>query len=164
MLFHGEEFAASTPFLYFADHEDPQMAKLVSEGRKREFAAFGFGDQVPDPEARDTFERSKLNWDEVDQGSHKDMLEWVRSLTHLRRRTPALNDGDKGHTKVQWSDDDCWLLMDRGAVQVLLNLGNKEARFDLPDGFHIELASREALNVVNGKLTVPPDTIAILSS
>jgi maltooligosyltrehalose trehalohydrolase len=164
MLFQGEEFAASTPFLYFADHEDPEMARLVSEGRKREFAAFGFGDQVADPEARETFERSKLNWNEVDQGSHKEMLEWVRSLVDLRRRTPALNDGDKGHTKVQWSEEDRWLLMHRGAVQVLLNLGKLEAHFDVPDGFHIELASREGLNAVNGKLAVPPDTIAILSS
>ena len=51
MLFMGEEFAASTPFLYFADHEDPEMAKLVAEGRKREFADFGFdGDAIPNPE------------------------------------------------------------------------------------------------------------------
>ncbi len=50
MLFMGEEYAASTPFLYFADHDDPDMAKLVAEGRKREFAAFGFdGDRDPQP-------------------------------------------------------------------------------------------------------------------
>ena len=86
LLFQGEEFAASTPFLYFADHEDAEMAKAVREGRKREFAAFGFGSRrVPDPEARETFERSKLNWEEVGEGGHTEMLEWYRALIRLRR-------------------------------------------------------------------------------
>lgn len=163
MLFQGEEFAASTPFLYFADHEDPDMARLVSEGRKKEFSAFGFGDQVPDPEAYETFTSSKLKWEEVEQGNHKEMLEWVRSLIHLRRNTPALNDGDRGRTKVRWNDEDRWLIMDRGAVRVVLNLGTNEAEFDLPAGFHIELSSREGLNAKDGRLMIPPDTIAILS-
>jgi maltooligosyltrehalose trehalohydrolase len=164
MLFQGEEYAASTPFLYFADHEDPEMARLVSEGRKREFAAFGFGDQVPDPEARDTFTRSKLNWEEIEQGSHSEMLDWVRALIHLRRTTPALNDGDKGHIKVRWSEEENWLVMDRGAIKVVLNLGTTEARFDLPVEFHLKLASLEGASAVDGKLRVPPDTIAIVSS
>ena len=50
MLFMGEEWATSSPFLYFADHEDKEMRRLVAEGRKKEFAAFGFGEDIPDPE------------------------------------------------------------------------------------------------------------------
>ena len=58
MLFMGEEFARSTPFLYFADHEDEEMRRLVAEGRKRDFAAFGWDQsQIPDPENPETFER-----------------------------------------------------------------------------------------------------------
>ena len=69
LIFQGEEFAASTPFQYFADHDDPEMAKAVSEGRRREFAAFGWDPEViPDPEKVETFERSKLKWDEVSGG------------------------------------------------------------------------------------------------
>jgi maltooligosyltrehalose trehalohydrolase len=164
MLFEGEEFAASTPFLYFADHEDPEMARLVSEGRKREFAAFGFSEKdVPDPEARETFERSRLNWQEADQGDHKEMLEWVRSLIQLRRTTPALNDGDRDHTHVRWSEEGQWLVMDRGdEVRVILNLGGKEVEFDDADGFLVRLASRDGVQLAGAKLTVPPDTIAIL--
>ncbi len=53
MIFQGEEFAASTPFLYFADHEDPEMARSVKEGRRGEFAAFGWNpEEIPDPEER----------------------------------------------------------------------------------------------------------------
>jgi maltooligosyltrehalose trehalohydrolase len=163
MLFEGEEFAASTPFLYFADHEDPDMAKLVSEGRKREFAAFGFDEQVPDPEAPDTFTRSKLKWNEIGEGSHKEMLDWVRALVRLRRNTPALNDGDLGHTTVQYSEEARWLAMDRRAVKVFLNLGSNPAQFDLPDSFHLELASRDGVYAGNGRVVVPPDAIAILS-
>jgi maltooligosyltrehalose trehalohydrolase len=74
----GEEFAASNPFLYFADHEDEEMAKKVSEGRKNDFAAFGFqGKEVPDPEDPKIFEDSKLNWNEVHEGRHGEMLEGV---------------------------------------------------------------------------------------
>ena len=66
MLFQGEEWASSSPFQYFADHEDPEMARQVSEGRRKEFAAFGWDpDAIPDPEDRRTFQRSKLNWEEV---------------------------------------------------------------------------------------------------
>jgi maltooligosyltrehalose trehalohydrolase len=51
MLFQGEEWAASTPWLYFTDHQDPDLGRAVSEGRRREFAAFGWKpDDIPDPQ------------------------------------------------------------------------------------------------------------------
>jgi maltooligosyltrehalose trehalohydrolase len=165
LLFEGEEFAASTPFLYFADHEEPEMAKAVSEGRKREFAAFGFGAQeVPDPEARATFERSRLNWQEVEEGRHKEMLEWYRALIRLRRRSTCLNDGDKGHTKIRCNEDARWLAMDRGGVQVLVNLGHEAAGFDVPEGFRVALVSREGIGVSGGKISLPANTLAVLST
>ena len=70
MLFQGEEWAASTPFLYFTDHDDPELGEAVSEGRRREFAAFGWSpEQVPDPQAPETFEASVLRWDERAAGA-----------------------------------------------------------------------------------------------
>src|SRR6202000_425586 len=85
MLFMGEEWAASTPFLYFADHEDEEMRKAVAEGRRRDFACFGFGGDVPNPEDLETFQKSKLNWNEVGEGKHAEMLDWTKALIHLRR-------------------------------------------------------------------------------
>jgi maltooligosyltrehalose trehalohydrolase len=165
LLFQGEEYAASTPFLYFADHEEPEMAKAVSEGRKREFEAFGFAEQeVPDPEARETFDRSRLNWDEIGEERHKEMLEWYSSLIRLRRNTTWLNDGDKGHTKVRFDEERRWLAMDRGGVQVLANLGDNAAEFDVPEGFHVALVSREGVGANGGKIVVPASTVAILSA
>jgi maltooligosyltrehalose trehalohydrolase len=165
LIFEGEEYAASTPFLYFADHEDAEMAKAVSEGRKKEFAAFGFDQQeIPDPEARETFERSRLNWNEVSEGQHKDMLDWYRALIHMRRNSISLNDGDRGHMSVHFSEENRWMVMDRGAVQVLVNLGGEAVSFDVPDGFRIALASRDGVDGQSGKVSLPPNTLAVVSS
>jgi maltooligosyltrehalose trehalohydrolase len=165
LLFQGEEFAASTPFLYFADHDDPEMAKAVSEGRKREFAAFGFADkEVPDPEARETFERSRLDWQEIDEGGHKQMLEWYRALIRLRRTSFSLNDGDLGHTKIRYSEEQRWLEMDRGGVQVVVNLGREDASFKVREGFRVALVSREGVGGDAGMIVLPANTLAVLSS
>jgi len=165
LLFQGEEFAATTPFLYFADHDDPEMAKAVREGRRREFAAFGFREQeIPDPEARATFERSRLNWAEADVGRHAEMQEWYRALIRLRRRSTALNDGELGHTSVRWSEEDRWLAMDRGGVQVLANFGRREASFEVPEGFHVELVSRAGAGSDAGRIVLPAITLAVISA
>jgi maltooligosyltrehalose trehalohydrolase len=91
LLFQGEEWAASTPFQYFTDHSDPGLGKIVAEGRRREFAAFGWNpNDVPDPQDSRTFERSRLKWDEVDEPYHRNMLHWYRDLIALRRRLPEV--------------------------------------------------------------------------
>jgi maltooligosyltrehalose trehalohydrolase len=165
LIFQGEEFAASTPFLYFADHDDAEMARLVREGRRREFAAFGFAAQeVPDPAARATFERSRLNWQEAGEGRHQEMLDWYRALIGLRRKSAALNDGDLRHVKVRSSEADRWLVMDRGSVWVLANLGLREASFEVPKGFRVALVSRGNAGIDVGRIVLPPNTLAVLSS
>src|SRR6185437_10663145 len=168
LLFMGEEFAASTTFLYFADHDEPEMARLVSEGRKKEFAAFGFTEkEVPDPEARETFERSKLNWSEVDEGKHKEMLAWYRSLIQLRRRLPALNDGDLGHLHVEYDEQAKWLEitrpgLGRGDVRILANLGTDPACFVTDPGHRVELTSHVGIEQRADEIILPPDSLAIL--
>lgn len=91
LLFMGQEWAASTPFLYFTDHE-AELGRLVTEGRRSEFAGFTAfsGEQVPDPQARATFERSKLRWDERAETPHAGVLQLYRDLLVLRRSRPAL--------------------------------------------------------------------------
>ena len=164
MLWQGEEFAASTPFLYFADHEDPAMAKMVSEGRKREFAAFGFeGSEVSDPEDVETFKRSKLDWSECETGEHAEMHAWFRKLISLRRRSLSLNDGDKGHVRVCSDEKSRWLMMDRGLMRILCNLGGEHAEFGVPDGYRLAACSVDGIEVAGGKVTMPPDGFAVLS-
>ena len=90
----GEEWSASTPFLYFTDHE-PSLGELVSRGRRDEFAHFAaFRDnlaQIPDPQSPDTFARSKLDWNERDRAPHADTLSIYRAMLGLRRRDPVLS-------------------------------------------------------------------------
>ena len=165
MLWMGEEFAASTPFLYFADHEEEEMRKLVSEGRKRDFAAFGWDEsQIPDPESPETFQRSKLNWSEVHEGPHADMLQWVKDLIHLRRSTVDLNDGDFGHLEVTCTADSKGLAMQRGSVRVLMYLGDNTMSCPLLEGETLRLASRPDVRIDEKQIFLPKMTLAILTS
>jgi maltooligosyltrehalose trehalohydrolase len=164
LLFQGEEYAASSPFQYFADHDEPEMAKAVLEGRKREFAAFGWNpDEIPDPEKTETFERSKLKWDEIGEGRHAEMLEWFRQLIHLRHHSISLNDGDLSHIKVQFDEKKRWLTMDRGQVRVMFNLGAEAVELENPALLPLLLASREGVHARAAKVLLPPDSLAILS-
>jgi len=83
LLFMGEEYGETRPFLYFTSHSDPDLAKAVSEGRRREFSATGAGD-VPDPQDVATFIASKLTHRR--DGVHAEMLKVYKQLLELRRR------------------------------------------------------------------------------
>ena len=159
MLFEGEEWAASSPFQYFADHSDGELARAVSAGRRKEFATFGWDSaSIPDPESAAAFEDSKLKWDEVNLSEHAEMLEWYRALIGLRRSTPSLNDGTPGNTRVTFDEQANWLRMDRGSVAVICNFG-EEYRFPAPHGAQVLLASREA---PESPLTLTRDSVVIL--
>ena len=121
LLFQGEEFAAATPFLYFADHEDAEMARAVSEGRRREHATEAKGKPIPDPESPETFRESRLNWDELDDPSHAAILDWYRRLIALRREHAELRDGDLAHTRVRFDESAQWLAIARGTLRILCN-------------------------------------------
>jgi maltooligosyltrehalose trehalohydrolase len=164
MIFQGEEFAASTPFQYFADHDDPEMARSVKEGRRGEFAAFGWNpEEIPDPEDAETFRRSKLNWDEVHEGRHEEMLGWYRRLIELRHSSAALNDGAPGQTKVSFDEEKKWLVMERGAVTVMCNLGTDPMELENARRLPLLLASRGDVEAGEGKVVLPPDALAVLS-
>ena len=165
MIFMGEEFAASSPFLYFADHEEEAMRKMVSEGRKKDFAQFGFDQfEIPDPEALETFERSKLDWDEVHQGKHEEMYQWTKRLIRLRRSCNAFNDGDLGHLRVQTDSKRKTLVMQRAEYRVLVNLGKEAASFEVLDNEVINVASRELAELSGETIGLPGMTLAVLGS
>jgi maltooligosyltrehalose trehalohydrolase len=164
MLFQGEEWAASSPFLYFADHNDPELARAVSEGRKKEFAAFGWNPAfLPDPENKSTFDKSKLNWDELTNGDHAEMLAWYQALIRLRRTTPCLNDAAAGNVLVTFDEQAKWLRMERGTVTVICNLNGREHTFDVSQDNRLVIASTDAVQLRNDKLVVPPASVAVIS-
>jgi maltooligosyltrehalose trehalohydrolase len=160
LLFAGEEWGASTPFSYFTAHSDPDLGRAVTEGRRREFAAFGWDPaRVPDPQVPQTFTRSKLDWDERDREPHSGMLEWYRALIALRRSLPDLTDGDRGAVDVSGSADGL-LVVRRGPVTVAANLAGADVTTDLAG--EVALAWPAPPQVVGITLSLPPDGVAVM--
>lgn len=165
MLFQGEEWAASSPFQYFVDHEDRDMARLVREGRREESAAFGWAaESIPDPENRETFERSKLMWEERNAGEHRGMPEWHRASIRLRQITPTLQNREPGRTRVVFNEREMTFSMQRGDVTLCCNLGNTDRRFCVHEGSQIDLSSTAPTPVEEGSIVLQPDTVVILKS
>lgn len=129
MLFMGEEWAASTPWQFFASFPDPDLAEAVRTGRRREFGRHGWGEsEVPDPMDVATFERSRLDWSEPDQDAHRAVLDVHRSLIALRRSHPELTDPSLASLRVESADDDSWLVLHRGDLQVRVDLDAERAQ------------------------------------
>ncbi|WP_459612158.1 malto-oligosyltrehalose trehalohydrolase [Corynebacterium urogenitale] len=104
MLFQGEEWGASTPFAFFVDHEDPELNRLTSEGRMREFARAGWNPQeVPDPADEQTFLDSKLKWEERDKGEHARVLAGYKELLRLREKYELY---DAELVDIAWHSDE----------------------------------------------------------
>lgn len=135
MLFMGEEFRASTPFQYFTHHEDPELGRCVSEGRKKEFAAFGWEpNEVPDPQDPETFQRSKLKWEETAAGEHAEMLAWYKELIALRKREPALTNGRMDEVETRCDEVARWFVMSRGPVDVVCNFSKSAQEIPTKSG------------------------------
>ncbi|MGH9225300.1 MAG: malto-oligosyltrehalose trehalohydrolase [Acidimicrobiales bacterium] len=161
MLFQGEEWGASTPFQYFTDHEDRELGKAVSEGRRREFAAFGWDpEDVPDPQDRATFERSRLRWAEVDTEPHAGLLDWHRRLIALRKERRLWESG----VDVHYDDEARWLVLGRGEVVVAVNVGEGAAEVPLGDSapHRMALAWGE-VEVGGASVRLGPDNVVVLA-
>ncbi len=151
VLFMGQEWAATTPFLYFTDH-DQELGRLVSAGRREEFKRFAaFTDPhvretIPDPQAVSTFERSRLDWSERTRGEHARVLALYREMLRLRREDPVLRDRDRRGLRARAEGD--VVVVERRAGDevrlVLVNVGRAPA--DLAalagEGCRLVLSSR----------------------
>jgi maltooligosyltrehalose trehalohydrolase len=164
MLFQGEEWAASTPFQYFTDHDDPELGRAVTEGRRREFESFGWNpEEVPDPQDPETFRRSKLNWDEVGSVQHADVLDWHRRLIALRRATPALTDGRFDDVSVESDEAGRWLVYSKGPLTVAANVGGDKVTVPVPESAVTVLASPadEVPVLSGGDVVLPPESVIV---
>jgi len=167
LVFQGEEWAASSPFQYFVDYRDLKLAAAVRDGRRREFAHF-FDDpeQVPDPQAPQTFMRSKLNWDEREHEPHREIFDWYRSLIAVRHRTPDLCDPRLEHTSVEFDEASHWLSIRRGKTLILCNFADLSRQLPMPDDastLEIVMTSSPGVRIGERHILMPPSSVAILS-
>jgi maltooligosyltrehalose trehalohydrolase len=163
MLFQGEEWAASSPFLYFTDHLDQEVGNAVRDGRRREFAAFGWdSDQIPDPQDANTFERSRLNWNELDEPFHRRMLDWYRAMIGLRKRITRPQDQAGEGVHVEVDDDLRRIVFERDEISLRVNLGESDWRLEVPEGMTFLMASDAAIRPSGQMLCLPPPSVAIL--
>ncbi len=162
MLFQGEEYAASSPFQYFTQH-DADLGRQVSEGRGNEFRAFGWKpEEIPDPQDQETFLRSKLRWNEIEREPHAEMLDWYKRLIALRRSTADLTDGRLTKVEVRFDSRAKWLVMKRGRVQVVCNLANNKQEIPVCGASTNLIAADEQYRLRAGCLELPTDGVAIL--
>ncbi|TCO52380.1 malto-oligosyltrehalose trehalohydrolase [Actinocrispum wychmicini] len=152
MIFMGEEWAASTPWQFFASFPDPDLANAVRTGRRREFAEHGWGEsEVPDPMDPATVQNSTVDWSELDDAKHREMFTTYQALIRLRRTYPELADPRLDRFKVD--QDGRVVTLHRGSIKVVCNLGSTEVQ--RPAG-EILLAS-PGVDVV-----IPPESFAVV--
>jgi maltooligosyltrehalose trehalohydrolase len=113
MLFMGEEWSETNPFLYFVSHSDQELVEAVRKGRKDEFAGFHAEGEAPDPVAEETFVRSKLQWNLIEEGQHKIILEYYKALIDLRKTNPVLKQLNRKNLEVSCNNDQKTLLLKR---------------------------------------------------
>jgi maltooligosyltrehalose trehalohydrolase len=113
LLFMGEEYGETAPFLYFVSYSDPSLVEAVREGRKREFAAFCWTGTAPDPQAEDTFRASKLSVDLRHSDWNRSLFLFYKRLIGLRRTVPALSHPSKEHMELHCLENEKVLLMRR---------------------------------------------------
>lgn len=136
LIFMGEEYGDESPFFFFISHDDKELIEKVREGRKTEFADFGEFN-APDPYVAETFEASKLKWELRNSGKHQTLLQWYKTLIHLRTSEPSLREFSKNTVNVQVLNEQAYLLSRKnhaGSKHLLafFNFGDKDMQAIVP--------------------------------
>ncbi|WP_030787842.1 malto-oligosyltrehalose trehalohydrolase [Streptomyces sp. NRRL S-920] len=165
MLFMGEEWGATTPWQFFTDHTDPELAEAVRRGRRREFAAHGWAEEdIPDPQDPATRERSCLDWSQPETGHHARVLAWHRELIALRRTRADLMDPDLAAVRVAYDEQARWFAFRRGDLKIAVNFGKDPAAVPLGNNHPRVLAAWEPVEPpgADGVLRLPGESCAVV--
>jgi len=136
LIFMGEEYGETAPFLYFISHTDPDLVAQVKKGRQKEFADFFIEGEIPDPYLEETFQKCWLNHELRFQGEHKMLWLYYRELIKLRRTLPSLKNLAKENMQIKaWAAEKI-LLWRRWAEKeealLLINFGSTPNEVNLP--------------------------------
>jgi malto-oligosyltrehalose synthase/malto-oligosyltrehalose trehalohydrolase len=163
LLFQGEEWAAGTPFPFFADHSDPDLATQVSAGRLAAFGEMGWDpDRVPPPEDPATFASARLDWDEPATGRHALLLRVHRDLARLRREFSELTSPSMAGTECTFDEEERWFLMRRPGLCVALNFGDREVSVELGGRHSVRWATPSGARAEGTRVVLPRHAGALL--
>ncbi len=136
LLFMGEEYGETHPFLYFVSHSDPELIEAVRNGRKQEFAAFHHAGETPDPQAGGTFENSKLQWELHKSGAHQTLFLYYQNLISFRKNNPVLRILNRKNLDVRIDTQNKLLLLYRwqngDRLLSLLNFSDQPQKILIP--------------------------------
>jgi len=162
MLWMGGEWAASTPWPFFTSHPQPELAEATASGRIEEFAEHGWdvGDVV-NPQDPASFTGAKLLWSELDEPGHAEILALYRELLRLRRDHPDLADSRLDRVKVDFDEDAQWIVVHRGAFDVLANLADHAQPLPAAPG-EVIFGTEPGLSTEGLRITLPAGSAAIV--
>jgi maltooligosyltrehalose trehalohydrolase len=167
MLFMGEEYSEQNPFLYFVSHGDAELIEAVRKGRRDEFKAFHAQGEAPDPQAPETFERSKLNWESRDNPQQKRMLQYYKKLIHLRKTLPALRNLNRDNLSVAYNEQQQTLQLHRwegdNQVYCFMNFSKEQQPFKLPTQ-GLQVALNSSVNYQHTETIIQPESIIIYTN
>ncbi|MDX2024201.1 MAG: malto-oligosyltrehalose trehalohydrolase [Deltaproteobacteria bacterium] len=165
LIFMGQEWAASSPFLYFTDH-DAELGEAIERGRRQEFQHMtAFADasaqeRIPNPQLQETFVRSKLNWEERERPGHKRVLQLYKRLLQLRRTDPVLTQSRREQLLADARGDVLRVHRWRGPEQrlLLVNFGGSRQSVEDIVGQSLSNVWQE---VVSSEVDVTPHSTPI---
>ncbi|HEX4863921.1 MAG TPA: DUF3459 domain-containing protein, partial [Acidimicrobiales bacterium] len=119
---------------------------------------------VPDPQSYETFQRSKLDWREIDKQPHASVLDWYRQLTALRRHHPDLSDPRPGSVTVEINEAEATITLRRGRISVLVNLSSDNQGFGLASEARILMSSADVVSGEPGHIVLPPESVTVIKA
>jgi maltooligosyltrehalose trehalohydrolase len=161
MLFMGEEWAASAPFQFFTSHPERDLGETTAEGRIAEFARMGWDPSVvPDPQDPTTFERSHLDWSELDEGRHGVLLDVYRRLSALRHSLPELRPPPFGELSAEADETARVFTLWRPGLLMAVNFGDAAA--SVAASGELLFTTPAAASVTASTLHLPPHAGALV--
>jgi len=136
LLFMGEEYGETNPFLYFVSHGNKDLIKAVRNGRKAEFEAFHSAGDAPDPQDEQTFHKSKLKWNLLESENHKQIFFYYQTLIRLRKANAVLNKLNRNNIETySFSEQNCLIIkrwQQGEELLCLFNFSNRNQQIELP--------------------------------
>ncbi len=153
MLFMGEEYGENAPFQFFSDHIDKRIADATRRGRREEFAVFAaFGQEIPDPQADQTFKASKLT-----READPELSALYADLLRARADLPVDTVGP-----IEFDEAARWLRVRRGLYELVCNFSRVPLELRA-QGSRMILATHADLSLRRGRLTLAPMSGALLA-